>query len=63
MLLGWGLFYLMGVIAPWLWAIRHRRLLREMGFEDGRLRNYLAAPVVAGALTFLFGLRLIMGLT
>ncbi len=60
-LLGWGLFYLMGVIAPWVWMIRHQRLLRELELHDRRLRNYVAAPVVAGGLTFLFGLRLIIG--
>lgn len=59
-LLGWALFYLMGVIAPWVWVIRHQRLLRQLGVHDQRLRNYVAAPLVAGGLTFLFGLRLII---
>jgi hypothetical protein len=59
-LLGWSVFYTMGVIAPWVWWIRHRRLLRGLALTDARLQSYLTAPMVAGALTFLFGLRLII---
>jgi len=62
-LLAWGLFYVMGVVVPWVWLIRHQRLLRRLDVTDNRLRHYLAAPVVAGGLTFLFGLRLIIGLS
>jgi hypothetical protein len=59
--LAWALFYVMGVVAPWVWMFRHQRLLRELDLHDRRFRYYLAAPVVAGGLTFLFGLRLIIG--
>ena len=55
-----GLVVFVAIIAPWVWVIRHQRLLRQLDVHDQRLRNYVAAPLVAGGLTFLFGLRLII---
>ena len=59
-LIRWSVFYVAGVISPWVWWFRHRRLLRTMGLTDPRLEQVLAAPLVAGGLTFLFGLSLLM---
>jgi hypothetical protein len=59
-LVRWTVFYLAGVISPWIWWFRHRRLLRTLGLTDPRLQEVLAAPLVAGGLTFLFGLSLLM---